>query len=699
MRLPTLRQELALFDGPPLTDGQPTHTLHDPVRNLYFQIDWPTFEILLRWDKAEPELIAKSVCAETTLAIDAKTVITVAQFLADNELLQPESGSAKRLAERLARKRGTRFSWLLHNYLFFRVPLAKPDAWLTKYASLFSIFFSPAFRWLTALALIIGGIEIARDWNRFSATLLDTLSLRGLIGYGVALIFVKLAHELGHALTAKRFGCRVPTMGVAFLVMWPVAYTDTNDVWRLRSKHERLAVAAAGVITELTIAAWATFLWAWLPDGLPRAIAFLLATTTWISTLLINASPFMRFDGYFLLSDWLEIPNLHTRSFALARWKLREFLFDLREDPPEHFSPYRRRWLIAFAWATWIYRLVLFLGIAALVYHFFIKAVGILLFIIEIGVFIALPVVKEILEWRKQWSVIRTRRRSAITGAIVGLFVMLCVIPLPTRIHAAALLQPQQFLTIYAPDNARIDEMPFRNGDRIAAGQTIFKLGSPRLELRAQQAAARVENSEWRAEASVFDNEQRAHWQSLQSEHAAALASAQSIAGENERLRPTAPFAGIIRDIEPELKTGQWVAAKERLATLIAPGKSQVIAYIDEHAAKNLTVGAKARFYGNNGSTPTIALRVVRIDADASRTLDEPELASRFGGDISAREKSGLLYPEFAVYRVTLQTVENDDVLDKYIWRGHVTIDASWSPIASRFSNAALALLWREAGF
>ena len=145
-------------------------------------------------------------------------------------------------------------------------------------------------------------------------------------------------------------------------------------------------------------------------------MAFLLATTTWVSTVLINASPFMRFDGYFLLSDFLQMPNLHARAFALARWDLRERLFALGEPAPEHF-PAARRGLILFAWATWIYRLVLFLGIAALVYHFFIKALGIFLFLVEIVWFIARPLWSEIGAWRQRGAAIGGSRRARWSAA------------------------------------------------------------------------------------------------------------------------------------------------------------------------------------------------------------------------------------------------------------------------------------------
>jgi len=189
----------------------------------------------------------------------------------------------------------------------------------------------------------------------FRTTLVDTLTPSGFVSYALSLTLVKMLHECGHAFTAKRLGCRVPTMGVAFLVMWPVLFTDVNETWRLPDRRDRLAVGVAGIAVELAIAAWSTVLWVLLPDGPLRQMTFLLAAITWLTSLTINLSPFMRFDGYFLLMDAVNIPNLHTRAFNMARWWVRETLFGLNEEPPEAFSPGRRRFLIIFAFAVWIY--------------------------------------------------------------------------------------------------------------------------------------------------------------------------------------------------------------------------------------------------------------------------------------------------------------------------------------------------------
>ena len=150
-------------------------------------------------------------------------------------------------------------------------------------------------------------------------------------------------------------------------------YTDTTDAWRLRNHKERLLINFAGILTELHLALIATFIWGILPEGGMKSVMFFIATTSWISSLLINVSPFMRFDGYYVFADWLKAENLQPRSFALARWQVRDTLFGLNHSPPEELNPSRRWLFIIYAWSTWIYRFFLFIGIALLVYHFAFK--------------------------------------------------------------------------------------------------------------------------------------------------------------------------------------------------------------------------------------------------------------------------------------------------------------------------------------
>jgi putative peptide zinc metalloprotease protein len=700
LNLPPLREELSLHLGPALSTGEPSHTLEDPVRNQFFRIDWVTFEVLKRWSLGTPEDILLSLRASTPLDLGAEDVDGVLRFLVDNQLVQPDPlGSAKALAARHQAVQGTLATRLLHNYLFFRIPLVKPDRWLSRVAGSFDWLFSRAFLHLTLLGGLVGLMLVWRQWDEFRATLAGSFTPGGLVNYALAVLLVKCGHEMGHALTAKRYGCRVPAMGLAFLVLWPVPYTDTNDVWRLPNRRQRLRVAAAGVATELAVAVWATLAWAALPDGALREIAFPLATTTWIATLAINASPFMRFDGYFVLSDWLDMPNLHGRAFALARWQLREWLFDLRAPVPEHF-PRRRHWgLVLFAWSIWLYRLVLFIGIAVLVYHFFIKLVGIFLFCIEMSWFVLRPIFAELRVWRSLGPALRRSRRARISAALAALALLLFVVPWPTRVHSTAVLRPADVFPVHAPPHAQVAALPFREGAHVKAGEVVVLFAAPENGSRRDALQAQAERLRWQVESSGFDPEQRAQSGVLREQLATVEAQLAVLEEEAARGRPVAPFDGTLRDLEPDLAPGAWVGKNERVAVLVGDRAHEASSYLDEEAVRRVVVGDSARFYADGLSGPAVRLTVTGIDRDASRTLASGIWAAAQGGSVPAREKQGEWYPEHAVYRVTFRVDEPAGALAGHAWRGTAVIDAKWEAPGARFVRALAALLWREAGF
>ena len=701
MGFPALREELDLLPGPRLADGQPSWTLHDPTRNQFFRIDWPTFEVLQRWAMGDADAIAADIAAHTTLSMAADEVAEVVQFMVTHQLVQVTTAAeTTKMAERWRASHHSVWQWLLHHYLFFRVPLVNPDRWLDRSLHWFQPLVSRRFAYLTLAVLAWSLWQVWRQVDVFTASLVDTFSWEGFASYGVALFTVKVLHELGHAYTCKRYGCRVPAMGVAFLVMWPVAYTDTNETWRLTSRWQRLAVASAGILTELTVAVWATWAWSLLPDGGVRSAMFFLATTSWVSTLLINASPFMRFDGYFIVSDALEMPNLHARSFALARWQLREWLFGLGVDAPEHFAPHKQRALIAFAWGTWLYRLVLFLGIAALVYHFFFKLLGIVLFAVEILWFVWLPIQQELKVWRTLWPQVRqrpaTRRSLRIAAAVLVLFIL----PWPMRVQVSALLRPADVWPIYAPAGARIDALPYAEGARVAQDAPVVTLYMPELVMREARTQARLELQRWQASTAGLDAESKRNLQVSQESLATVQAEMAGITAEETLYQPRAPFAGQLRDLDPDLQVGQWLARKERIGLLVRDdGRWVVETWLDEDDVRRIAVGDAGVFVTDSALGSVLHLKVTSIDQDAARSLPRPELSSLLGGHVLTREKQNVHYAERAIYRVVLETSHPPSTLAERSWRGKLTIHAQWEPPLWRYVRQALAVLLRESGF
>jgi putative peptide zinc metalloprotease protein len=701
MALPRLREELDLMVGPNLADGQPSWTLHDPVRNLFFRIDWPTLEMLTRWHLDDPQAIADDVNAHTTLSLTAADVQTVVQFVVQHQLvLATQPDAPRKMADQLVRMQGSPLKWLLHHYLFFRVPLVKPDAWLVRWLPVARLFGSRLFALATLAALLVGLSQVLRRWDEFSASLVDTFNLEGLLAYGVALICVKMLHELGHAFTARHYGCRVPAMGVAFLVMWPVAYTDTNETWRLTNRFQRLRVACAGIATELVIAVWATLAWALLPAGGLQSAAFVLATTSWVATLVINASPFMRFDGYFILMDALDMPNLHGRSFALARWKLREWLFGLGDEPPEHFAPATSRALIGFAWATWLYRLVLFIGIALLVYHFFFKLLGIVLFVVEILWFILWPICSELRIWRERWPDIRQRARGRRSALMLLFLFALLVLPWPGRITASAVLRPQEAWPVFAPAGARVEALPVAHGTLVSEGAQLLTLHLPEIASREQALSVRLDQQRWQAAAAGFDEDMRKRWKVAEQTLVTSEAEWQGLVAERSQFEPLAPYAGHFYRADPDLSPGQWVGKKEALGVLVRQNTSwRVETWLDEDDVARLKVGQHAAFWPDSVTGHMLQLRVAAIDRDAARQLPRRELASVLGGHILTREKNGQLVPERAVYRVALDVQDMPKDMQEVSWRGRVVVHADWSSPAVRYLRQALMVFVREAGF
>lgn len=702
-----LREEISLLPGPQARDGAPTWSLHDPARNLFFRIDWLSFEVLARWHlgvEGGAAAIVADLAASTSLNPAPAEVESVLQFLSANELVRRSTPQATGAMAQQARRRGASMgSWLLHHYLFFRVPLWRPDAWLGRVTPYLGWLFGRGFVLLTLVAMALGLLQVSRQWPTFVSTLLDTFSWQGLAGYGLCLGGVKFLHELGHAVTAKRLGCRVPTMGVAFLVMFPMAYTDVNETWKLSDRRQRLAVGAAGILTELAVAAWATLAWALLPEGSGlRSAAFLLATTTWVSTLLINASPFMRFDGYFLLMDWLDLPNLHARAFGLGRWRLRRALFGLRDAAPEALPPALASGLTAFAFATWTYRLAVFLGIAAMVYAAFPKPLGPLLGGVELAVFIAWPLAIEAKVWARRWADILRSPRAWLTTTVLAAALAAAAWPWDTRVAAQGVLRPAASATLVVPGAAVLLARQAGEGAQVQAGQALMTLDSPDLPFQTESAQARAAGLRWQADAAGVDAKLRERAPVVRAEEAKVAAELKGLGQQQARFTVRAPISGTLFYALPDLAAGQWLRKDERLAVVADLRRWKVELYLPESDLWRIRVGDAGSFHAEAlgwGPGAMLRLAVTAIDRDAAHLLPEPLLASTRGGAVAVREQGRQLIPELALYRVTLAVQGDQHPASAQVLRGQVVIDGAPKAWLGDIARAAAALWVREAGF
>ncbi|BAN52454.1 MULTISPECIES: site-2 protease family protein [Pseudomonas] len=688
--LPPLREDLRLCEAAESREGEPAWMIHDTVLNRFYRIGWLEFECLLRWGQT-PRQISEQVARDSALKPDVEQVLALRGFLEHHHLLRPGTEQLAKLQAASEARTWSSWRWWLHHYLFFRLPLLRPQAGLQRLAAVLGWLFHPLTGVLVASLTLLGIILVMQQWDSFTHAVVESFSTEGLLSFALALVVAKTLHELGHALVATRLGLRVGHMGVAFLVLWPMLYTDTGESWKLKRPRQRLAIASAGIVTELSLAGLATLGWALCDDRALRNALLYLATTSWVLSLALNASPFMRFDGYFILSDLLDFPNLHERASALARTALRRNLLGLNDPWPEPFPVGQRRLLIAFAFATWLYRLVLFLGIAVAVYLFFFKLLGIVLFMVELAWFIALPVKRELSHWWQQRARIPGRRKHLIY-ACLGLAVLGLALPWHSQVDAVGVARAEHQWRVYTPYPARLQSL--HPAGPIKAGEVLAVLDEPDLDSRLRSSEASARSYQARLSGLLADPgglaEDAATQQRLNVQNEEARAARSEIA----RLNLQAPFAGVWLDLDPDWRPGQWLNRQQALGILIDPGHWQVDAYVAQDQVHHLAVGNAVKFYPE-GQATALHGTVLAIGSTRAGQLAHRMLSSHFGGPVPTTNEP--LVPSNALFQVLIALDEPLATVRET--RGKLKIEGEKRSVLGEMGKWLLGVGLRESGF
>ena len=698
--LPPIREDLRLYPGPAHADGSPSWRILDPVRNSFFEIGWLEFELLARWrGQRDGAALLEQVAAETPLKPSPEELKELIDFLSTNQLLSPRSAIAQEvLNRRLHESKRAWYLQVLHHYLFFRLPLFRPDAFLARTVGVTDVFFTRGFMVFVLVLLGLDLYLVSREWYSVADAMARMFTPQAFLYYAVAVSFSKVVHEFAHAYAARRYGVRVPTMGVAFLVLWPFLYTDTSETWKLADRRKQLVIASAGMGSELVLAVISTLFWALAPEGGAKNILFVLASTTWVVTLAINLSPFMRFDGYFVLSDLLGFPNLHERSFACARRWMRATFFGLDEPLTEPgLRPRRRAGLIVFAWVTWLYRLTVFLGIALLVYHIAFKLLGILLMLVELIWFIARPVWKEIgYVWKARSTVKMAWRPAIVLLALITALVWL--IPVSYEVTAPAILRAQEEHAVYAPFPARVTAVRVSDRQSVGADAELVSLEAVDLDVREKKAdisivSARAELARMPASVRLQEN-----YGVLQERLAQALAEKQAVRDEYGRQQLRAAQAGIVRDLAPDLLAGRWINPRQLLMRVVSEDVPLIEAYVSERQVAAIVPGQSVRFFPQLPDRPVLTGEVVAVDKSPQKQLSRPLLASLHGGAVVVKQdQHGSLVAQDALFRVIVKPMGAPPKVDAVI-HGSVRIETGLRFLVENFVYRILSVLIRESG-
>ena len=698
--LPALRRELRLEPAQFTKNGQPKWTLHDPVKGKYYRLGWLEFELLSRWQSSSVEELIERTNQETTLRVDRSRVDNLINMLSGNELIIPSSAvDLQRLRSNITPAAQSMSKSAFRLSMFYRRSLVNPDAFLASVDRLIQPLYSHKLLVLIiwAFTAVMAAFGVGAHWFEFRSTFTQFMTMEGFVLFGVVLILTNCLHEIGHGLVAKHYKCRITEMGVALIFMLPVCYCDTSDTWRLSKQRQRLLVSAGGLLMEIGVATLACLLWLMLPDGIPRTLMFFIAVTSLLTTLLINLNPFMKFDGYYLLSDFLAVDNLQVKSFSNLRWQLRRWLTGSTDARPYRVPESSHQVLNCYAFSTWVYRLLLYFTICWMVYQFWFKALGLILMT---GVFVTMiitPVAKEITTYIKTINRTGLNKRSFSSVCILTLLVGFLLIPLPRKVSAPALLGSEEVTRLFAPAAAQVREMHVEIGQQVKAGQKILTLTNPELNYQQDKLFEELEalKRRKRAETQWLSND----FEEVVTAHdiTAAEASLTEVLQKRGLLELTASADGVITSLPDWIKPGVWVNANTVLAEFASLQEVEVRAYVPA-SKRDLIAGDRATFYAKVGGQP-VELTVKSISDSNVDVLEDHSLAVVNGGDVAASALgNGELQPLQGRFLAVLAPIDSTLSINNES-TGHVMFSASAESLVSSAFNRLYGVVIRESGF
>ena len=552
------------------------------------------------------------------------------------DLLECEvTPDTEELFRRSARQSAGKWTRNFKNPLSIRIPLWDPDRFLERtlhrVRPLFGV--AGAILWLAMVAL--GSVLAGIHWHEMSENFSDRLlSGHNLLVAFLVFPFVKLLHELGHAFATKASGGEVHDIGIMFLVFMPVPYVDASAASAFRDKSARAVVGAAGMLVETFLASVAMLVWVMVEPGITRAIAFNVMVIAGISTVLFNGNPLLRYDGYYILCDLIEMPNLAARSqqYWLYHVERRVFRLDHLEAP--QLGPGEPAWLLFYAVAAFVYRALVTVGIILFVAgEFFV--VGVLFALWGAATMVLVPVAKMVRYLTSAARLGRRRGRAqliAMTTALL-LLLFLTLVPLPLRTLSEGVVWLPEDAQVRAGADGFVKHVLERPGSQVRAGAALVESEDPTLAARIAVMAGKVTELRAKLASEMFTDRVQAGVTREELDSAA-----QALAREEERnalLTVRSPVDGIFVLPQAEDALGRFSRKGQLLGHVVRPAATVVrvvVAQDEIELVRDRLEHVDVRL--SNRLSEVVRVGVVRAVPAARDQLPSAALGTEGGGSL-----------------------------------------------------------------
>ncbi len=669
----------------------------DPLSLKYFKLPEPEYFILQRLDgESTPESIKEAFDRE--YAPQTLRFSDLEYFLGhlhqSGLVLSNGEGQGSTLI-----RRGRKSWWkkklsVVTNPLAIRWRGADPDQLLG--------WLEPCCRWvfsklavLTVAILAVSALLLVMvQWKTFSTKLPEFQQFFGPANWlllGLTVGCAKILHELGHGLSCKKYGGECHEIGFMLLVFTPALYCNVSDSWLLRSKWQRMAVGAAGIYVELAIAALATFGWWFSQPGLFNHLCLNLMFVCSVSTVVFNGNPLMRFDGYFILADYVEIPNLRQRSSMALRDTLVWLALGVRLNERVSASSRVQTQLVVFALLSWLYRWTvvfsILLGLYVLLAPYGLGVIGKLLGLVGVIALVAQPLWQsfQILKNPVIRAKMKRRRLYFVIGILLGLLLVVTALPLPYRVYCPVTIQLTDGETVFAQGKGIVERLEVRPGQAINQGDLIARCTDIETELTRHKIEGQLASVE--SDLAVL-RRQRHHDRGLSSEIQVLRQSKARLESElekleaiRERLTVFAPRPGVVYPVAvptsptstedlPVLQgslfesqnQGVPVDTGTPICRIGDPDRLEAVLWVAEDKVEFLQVGQRVKLQIDASASRTVLCRVTSI---AEKEVDSVpfQLTQQVSGDIPAELDSAATWrPLKSVYQVKCQFSKDEHV-------------------------------------
>jgi putative peptide zinc metalloprotease protein len=612
--------------------------LENPFSNQYFRLRPEAYEFIAR---LRPDFTVEQVwqqCLERfpDTAPSQEAVIQLLSQLYFANLLQYDlAADSARLFERYKKRKQRETSFRFLNVMFMRFPLLDPDRFLVRTLPVVGKLISPfgALLWF----LVVGfGLKVVMD--NFSDLRMQgqgILATDNLFLLYIGMVIIKGLHEFGHAYFCRKFGGEVHVMGVMLMVFTPMPFVDATSSWSFRERWKRVLVGSAGMIVELFFAAIAAFIWAKTGPGVVHNLAYNIMFVASVSTVLFNINPLMRFDGYYILSDLLEIPNLNQRASLQLQYGAERYLFGVKNALAPAHSRREAAWLTVFGITGGIYRTIVFSGVLLFVADRYLL-IGMVMAAACLISWAVVPVVRFIkyLSSNPRLDRVRPRAMWVTAGIAAGLIILLAVVPFPHSFRAPGVVVSTQRMQLVNETAGEFVQLLAKPGGVVRQGQALLQLKNPQLDLEIADTKAHLEEADARL-LQAMDNDS-AQIEPLQRLRDSASERLAKLTQDHDHLTVRARYDGVWVAPNIEENRGRWLTRGSNLGLLANPAAFEFAATVMEEDVNPLFATkihrANVRLWGDAG-TPLPVSRW-RVVPGSQNILPSAALGWAAGGEV-----------------------------------------------------------------